>query len=72
MLCHSLKGHSSHRKPGKGQALSFPPKLENRLHKANGRNDGSLKVNPVSVLQKNLQKSSVNGLERSDLQAERC
>lgn len=38
-------------KQTRGQAVSFPPKLENRLLKANWRNDGScLKANLVGIL----------------------
>jgi len=59
-------------KQGGGQVVSFPPKQENKLHKASWRNDGScLKANLVSIRQKTLQKSSLNGMESYDLHAER-
>ena len=59
-------------KTRQGAGSELPSKAGEEAPQSQWENEGSLKVNPVSVLQKNLQKSSVNGLERSDLQAERC
>lgn len=51
-------------KTRQGASSELPSELENRLNKANRRNYGRcIKANPFRVLQKNLQKASVNGLE---------